>query len=360
MEEPDPQRRERLLVQSVFEADLAAAVAIYAEGQPWIRLLGSGATGELPGASLVESVAAREIGPELPPDGLVLVSGDAPHRRALVLAGAGCKANEDTREDRSDLLESLLMLLTCLDSAVAGDPDQIIADRVLPPFQRQDTAERSACARVAPDLRDLLRSIRARQEELHSAADALDEERLSLSEVVDRECQAAGDLLLDAYAERSKADEAGEAIWPASTEKTRWVRLFEERAARHAARLHQLGRSLSVSAIDAGPFDIDVSTEAFLAIVDSMLAVVESQPHGEDESGAEIQISIRPLHLGGRRGGRAGLQLCAELPPDPGRATLQPRAEHPALPGLRCHIRDCAGKLHLDGAHRIELWLPFA
>ncbi|MFT5050778.1 MAG: hypothetical protein ACI8QZ_002181 [Chlamydiales bacterium] len=358
--EPDPQRRERVLVQAVFEAGLASAVGIYAEGAPWMRLLGVGATAELPNASLVDSVAAGDIGPDLPPSGFVVVGGVAPNQRALALAGTCDYGDQENRDERADLLESLLMVLTCMDTGEGAQVDTTLPDRVLPPFQRQDSDERSACAKVAPDLRDLLSRIRAGQEELDRASDALDDERLTLSEVVDRDCQAAGDLLLDAFAERVGAMDAGEVVWPPSTPKARWLRLFEERAAQHASRFQEAGRTLSISAIDPGSFDIDVSTEAFLAILDGMLAVLEGHAAVAADAAPDLQMSFSSQRVGSRRDGRVGLQLCVERSRDPAGSPLRPRAEQAALPELRRLVREFAGQLRVDGATRLEVWLPFA
>ncbi len=116
VEEEDPERRARLLLRHAAQRAQAAGLLAEDGAHGWQALVTRGEAGLLPGSELVEAVAAGQLQASPTPGQVVLVTGVAPRRWALVLAGARYE------EDELDRLEVLALLLSTLDAA-GGEGD---------------------------------------------------------------------------------------------------------------------------------------------------------------------------------------------------------------------------------------------
>ncbi len=186
VDEADARARERLLVDAIAEFDEAPAIAVWHEsGSQWRATLERGEAQDLPSADEVEAVAAGSLS-SLAADRHVLVAGRPASRIALALGGARLE------EDLLDLLEALLVTTAELEAAA----DRLL-DKLVAPFPSQVEAS-TEDRRWTHDLRNLLMSIRTTQDLLEMPGVTLDDdERLHFGEVLEHECQRAGDLLID-------------------------------------------------------------------------------------------------------------------------------------------------------------------
>ena len=186
VDEADARARERLLVDAIAEFDEAPAIAVWHEsGSQWRATLERGEAQDLPSADEVEAIAAGSLS-SLAADRHVLVAGRPASRIALALGGARLE------EDLLDLLEALLVTTAELEAAA----DRLL-DKLVAPFPSQVEAS-TEDRRWTHDLRNLLMSIRTTQDLLEMPGVTLDDdERLHFGEVLEHECQRAGDLLID-------------------------------------------------------------------------------------------------------------------------------------------------------------------
>ena len=354
LDEPDPGRRERLLAHCIFDAGLAHAVVMYAEDGTWQPLISCGPADALPDASLVASVADGEIGPELPPDRLVIVAGDRPRRRALVVAGGLGD------EYRLDFFEAVLTVLSCLDSV--DDPEAPLSDRVLPPFQRAAVESRPATAPnpdLAEDLRSLLFSIRSRQDELDLSDEQLDDgERELLAELMESECQLAGDLLIEAFADDPDPDPFGDSESAVASsgpehEKSRWRRVFEEIAGAHTDFFGERGTQLRSAVVEPGELELRASEGDYRIALETLLELARiggaSKETAED---AVIRLSLHPQELDDA----SGLALNIEFTGVTGPETETRLARLRTLVDGRAGYIDQA--VSAQDAVRISVWFP--
>jgi len=194
--ENDPRQRDRLLVAGARRAVGATAAALWRESAPgaWLRVCALGQEPDLPSGTQLEGVA-RGSHACLPPGCVLVIAGTGDERCALALGGLVADAAEEAEE----LLEPLLMLHDSLERDGTA-----IGDRVLPPFTAAGMAPSTTDARgvhrpqrgpADGELRALLSRIREAQQRLARGALGA-EERDRAGELLDQQCQRAGDLLL--------------------------------------------------------------------------------------------------------------------------------------------------------------------
>jgi signal transduction histidine kinase len=181
-------QRDRILLEAVVSQPWVEAAALWRPGSDgpefgarWHQVLSRGPADALPVRDAIHTVVHGERAGDFYPGVRVLQAGAG--RGAFALAVACSEAPDSEHE----LLESLL----CLFSVIDGDDD---SERELEQWIPLLPAEEGP--RIEHDLRNMLTGIQATQDLLAAYGDELSPEELEqFSELIDRECTRAGDLL---------------------------------------------------------------------------------------------------------------------------------------------------------------------
>jgi len=304
--------RDRILLEAVASQTWAEAVALWRPGSDgpefgarWNQVLSRGPAERLPERDAVEAVVRGECSNDLFPGLRILQAGSGRGAFALAVACA------DVPEDEVDLLEALLCLFAVFDVEDGTEHDALETWVPLLPADED--------SRIEHDLRNLLTGIQTTQELLGLHGDELsEEERGHFSEMLDRECARAGDLLGHALGgPHTSTDEPGR-CHPAQL----LIELVAELGADGGAELHLAldARARAIeSGLDAAPLrellrdllaELRAGSERVHLSVESTgdddaplmlrLLGVDETPNRTSAEGAEDRISALQDALEGR------------------------------------------------------------